>query len=133
MIPAMIDCEEGVRATKAGLFEVARQGRTLILIPQTDLSELDYQEIEAGARHILRLLGNSTIRHVVLDFHKTDYYGSTALGFFVKLLKRVRELGGRMALCGLSDHGREILKVTNLDSLWPICASREEALKTVQS
>jgi hypothetical protein len=37
-----------------------------------------------------------------------------------------------MAFCGVSDHEREILKVTNLDGLWPICSSREEALKAVQ-
>ena len=67
-----------------------------------------------------------------LDFHKTDYYGSTALGFFVKLWKRVREYIERMAFCGVSDHEREILKVTNLEGLWPICPLREEALKAVQ-
>jgi hypothetical protein len=37
-----------------------------------------------------------------------------------------------MAFCGVSDHEREILKVTKLDGLWPICDSREEALKAVQ-
>jgi hypothetical protein len=37
-----------------------------------------------------------------------------------------------MAFCGVSDHERDILKVTNLDGLWLICSSREEALKAVQ-
>jgi anti-anti-sigma factor len=118
--------------TATGAFEVEREGQTLIVTALADLRELDYQEIEAGARDILHLLGNSTIRHVVLDFSKTDYYGSTALGFFAKLWKRVRDCNGRMAFCGLSDHEREILKVTNLDGLWPICSSREEALTAVQ-
>jgi anti-anti-sigma factor len=96
------------------------------------LRETAYEEIETGARDILHLLENGSIQNVVLDFHQTDYYGSTALGFFVKLWKRVRDRGGRMAFCGVSDLERDILKVTKLDGLWPICSSREEALKAVQ-
>jgi anti-anti-sigma factor len=118
-------------ATVTGRFEVEREGQTLIITPREDLRELDFRAIEAGASDILRLLGSGTIKNVVLDFHKTDYYGSTALGFFVKLWKRIRECDGRMAFCGVSDHEREILRVTKLDALWPICPSREEALMTV--
>jgi anti-anti-sigma factor len=97
-----------------------------------DLRELNYLEIEAAAKDILLLLGKDSIRHVVLDFRNTDYYGSTALGFFIKLWKRVRECDGRMAFCSLSDHEREILKVTHLDGIWPICSSRAEAIRAVQ-
>lgn len=113
-------------------FEIERQGQTLLVTVLTNLRELDYPKIEAGANGILNLLGNGTIKNVVLDFHKTDFYGSTALGFFMKLWKRIRERGGRMAFCGVSEHEREILKVANLDGLWPICPSREEAIKAVQ-
>jgi anti-anti-sigma factor len=67
-----------------------------------------------------------------MDFHKTDYYGSTALAFFLKLWKRVRNRNGRMAFCNISDHEREILTVTQLDRLWPIYLSREEATKAVK-
>jgi anti-anti-sigma factor len=119
--------------TTTGTFEVDREGQTLIVTPRTDLRELDYLEIEAGARDVLHLLANGTIKNVVMDFSKTDYYGSTALGFFVKLWKRVRDRDGRMAFCSVSDHEREILQVTHLDGLWPICASREEAIQAVQS
>jgi hypothetical protein len=32
-----------------------------------------------------------------MDFHNADYYGSTPLGFFVKVMKRVRAGNGRFA------------------------------------
>jgi anti-anti-sigma factor len=118
--------------TANGAFEVEREGRTLVVTPRRDLRELDYPAIEAGAKDILHLLSNGTIRNVVLDFRRTDYYGSTALGFFVKLWKRVRERGGRMAFCGVSAHEREILRATNLEGLWPLCSSRQEAIQAVQ-
>jgi anti-anti-sigma factor len=58
---------------------------------------------------------------VVLDFSRTDFYGSTALASFVRLWKRASGHGGRMAFCCVSQHEREILAVTRLDSLWPVC------------
>ncbi len=114
------------------LFEFELQDDILVVVPQTDLHELDYQRIEAGAKGILDLLYSILIRHVVLDFHMTDTYGSTALGFFVKLLKRVRSRNGHMAFCNVSAHEKEILQITGLHHSWPICASRAEAMEAVR-
>ncbi len=113
------------------IFNVEQQGNTLIVIPLVDLREFDFSRVENGAREILERINGNPITNVVLDFHKTDYYGSTALGFFLKLWKRVRMLKGRMAFCNVSAHEKEILEITRFDQLWPICASRSEALKSV--
>jgi anti-sigma B factor antagonist len=120
-------------AKTAGLYEIERAGATVVLTPLTDLRELDYREIESGAKEVLALLGGAPpVKNVVLDFHKTDFYGSTALGFFVKLWKRVRAGGGNMAFCHLSAHELEVLRVTKLDKVWPVCATRAEALAAVE-
>jgi anti-anti-sigma factor len=117
--------------TADGIFEIEQKDDTIIVVPTVDLREIEYQRIEEGARKVLDLLNGISVKSVVLDFHKTDYYGSTALGFFVKLWKRVRSRNGRMAFCNVSDHEREILQITALDQLWPICSSRIEALEAV--
>jgi len=119
-------------ATEGGIFEIEQEDDTIIAVPVVDLRELEYQRIEEGARNILDLLNGTGIKNVVLDFHKTDYYGSTALGFFLKLWKRVRLRNGRMAFCNVSDHEREILQITNLDHVWLICSSRCAALEAVK-
>ena len=113
-------------AERTGLFEIESDGDTVIVTPSRDLREVDYDQIETGAREVLDLLRDNSARHVVMDFVRTDYYGSTALGFFVKLWKRVSGRGGKMAFCNLSDHEKEILETTRLASLWPICASRKD-------
>jgi anti-anti-sigma factor len=118
--------------TADGIFEIEQKDDTIIVVPTVDLREIEYQRIEEGARKVLDLLNGIGVKSVVLDFHKTDYYGSTALGFFVKLWKRVRSRNGRMAFCNVSDHEREILQITALDQLWPICSSRIEALDAVR-
>jgi len=115
-----------------GTFDIEQEHDTIIVVPAVDLQELDYQRIEEGARIVLDLLNSTDIKNVVLDFHKTDYYGSTALSFFVKLWKKVRVRNGRMAFCNVSEHEKEILHITKLDHLWPICPSRIEAIKAVK-
>jgi anti-sigma B factor antagonist len=120
-------------AKSSKAFDIEQKGKTLIVTALTDLREFDYQDVEAGADEIFRLLASGTIKNVVLDFHKTDYYGSTALGFFIKLWKRVRHHDGRLAFCCVSPHEKEILNVTRLDNLWPICATRDEAMKAVET
>ena len=110
---------------------IEQLGETMVLTPSKDLSELDFEQIERDAEHALRMLDGSRAKNVVVDFCHTDYYGSTALSFFVKVWKRVREVGGAMAFCNLSEHERAILGITGLDSLWAICDSREEALQFV--
>ena len=114
------------------IFEVEHTGDTIIVVPVVDLRELNFLQLEAGAKRILDLLTSTGTKNVVMDFRKTDYYGSTALGFFVKLLKRVRERNGRMAFCNVSEHEKEILQITKLNQLWPICSSRIEALTAVR-
>jgi stage II sporulation protein AA (anti-sigma F factor antagonist) len=114
--------------TATRMIEVELQGDTLVLTPQGDLRELDYQEIEAEGEELLRLAEDPAVKNVVVDFARTDYFGSTALGLFARLWKRVRARGGRMALCNVSAHESQIMAVTRLASFWPVLPSREEAL-----
>jgi anti-sigma B factor antagonist len=114
------------------ILEIEQHGEVVFVTPIADLRELDYQQIEAAAEQVLKLLEQNDARHVIMDFHKTDYYGSTALAFFVNVWKTVRRHGGHMAFCGVSQHERQILTLTRLDTLWSICDTREEALDAVQ-
>jgi anti-anti-sigma factor len=122
--------EETVMATVTTL-PIEQIGETVVLTPSKNLSELAFEQIERDAIHALQLLDGTRAKNVVLDFCHTDYFGSTALSFFVKLWMRVREVGGAMAFCNLSEHEREILGITRLDTLWTLCDSLEEALQSV--
>jgi anti-anti-sigma factor len=115
-----------------GFFKIEREEDTIVVVPTLDLRELEYQRIEEGAKTILELLDSTTIKNVVLDFHMTDYFGSTALGLFLKFWKRIIGKNGRMAFCNLSDHEKEILQVMKLDHFWPIYSSRSQALGAVR-
>jgi anti-anti-sigma factor len=127
--PAARSIEEEMSVTSK-IFEVQQSGENLIVTPLKDLSELDYEQIQLGARDLLELLSISPVKNVVMDFRNTDSFGSTALGFFVKLWKKIRQRNGYMAFCNLSENEKEILQVTKLDGLWPMCGTLDEALKS---
>jgi len=112
------------------LFMTERDGATLILTPLLNLSELEYAQ--SMTEKVIDLLADQTIKNLIIDFHKTDYFGSTALGFFIRLWKRIQERKGCMVLCSLSAHELEILQITKLDECWRIHKSRAEALKAIE-
>src|SRR5262245_21353867 len=91
-----------------GMFEVGFDGDTMIVTPVGNLGELAFREIEAGADEVLSLLKRTRARNVVVDLHRMDYSGSTALGFFIQLAKMVRSGKGRLAFCNTSEHEKEI-------------------------
>jgi anti-anti-sigma factor len=118
--------------TSVGIVDVEVEGDTMIITPVGNLSELAFREIESWVTEVLALFSRTQARNVIMDFTRTDYYGSTALGCLVRLREQVRNRGGRMALCNVSEHEREILRITGLHNVWPICSSREEALAVVR-
>jgi anti-anti-sigma factor len=128
------DEETNTMATTVRLLEVERQGSTLILTVRQNLRELEFDEIEAEREEMLRqLAADATLANVVADFAGTDYFGSTALGLFVRLWHEVRSRGGRLALCNLSGAEQEILAVAGFGGIWPVYASRQEAVAAVQT
>ncbi len=114
------------------LLRIEYEGDTLVLVPTRNMGEFEFQQIERESREMLAALHEGRARNVVIDCMETDFVGSTALGFFLKLWKRVCERGGRMALCNLSDHERDVLQATRLDTLWTLRDSRAEALAAVR-
>lgn len=107
-------------------------GDTLIVTPQTDLHTDDVEGMDAGADEVLRCLDELSIKNVILDFGRTDYFNSDALGVFVKLWKQVGQRNARLVFCNVSVNQAEILRVTRLDRLWSLSPCRETALRSLQ-
>ncbi|WP_306519807.1 STAS domain-containing protein [Gemmatimonas sp.] len=67
-------------------------------------------------------------RLVVVDFTVSGYIDSSGLGALVSLSRRLREAGGDLRLVGLNDDLRTLFELTRLDALFPLYATRAEAL-----
>src|SRR5687768_5981392 len=64
---------------------------------------------------------------VVLDLSRLAYAGSSVLGLLVNVRQKVKEAGGRLVLCGLSDRLMQIFRTCSLERLFVIRRSRDEA------
>jgi len=115
------------------LFDIEQLGEILMLMPSRNLSEFELSSFEQEVRCVAQQLDTRAIKNVVLDFSKTDYYGSTALSLFLVLWKQVRSRNGQMAFCHVSAHEKEVLELTRLDGLWPIYDTRQEAVQGIRS
>lgn len=115
------------------LFGTIVQGDTVILTPTKDLADCDYQRLRAEIEAVIDYAGNDSFKFLIIDFQHTDYFGSSALGFFFKLWKQTSALGIKMAFCRCTDAEIDILRKANLDGIWPISPTLENAFEDVRS
>jgi anti-sigma B factor antagonist len=68
-------------------------------------------------------------RRLVLDLGSLPFMNSSALGYLIKTRSMLLERGGQLALSRLQQAIRNILVVTNLESLFQLYDSSEAAVK----
>jgi anti-anti-sigma factor len=67
----------------------------------------------------------------VIDLTGLAYMGSSVLGLLVNIRERVRQAGGKLALCGLNARLQQVFRTCSLERLFVIRAARAEALDAV--
>jgi anti-sigma B factor antagonist len=65
---------------------------------------------------------------VVVNLAGVAFMDSTALGTLVRGMKRCRQHGGDLHLCGLQQPVRIVFELTRLDTVFKIFGSEEEAV-----
>ncbi len=70
-------------------------------------------------------------KRIVVDLSAATFIDSTTLGVLVGGVKRLRPTGGSLALVCTDQNITKIFEITGLDRVFPIHASRDEALAAV--
>jgi len=68
---------------------------------------------------------------LVIDFAQVVYISSIGLRVLLEVAKRVAVVKGRLVLCAMVSHVRQVFDLAGFASLIPICATHEEALTRV--
>ncbi|HEX6458571.1 MAG TPA: STAS domain-containing protein [Thermoleophilaceae bacterium] len=71
-------------------------------------------------------------KQVIVDLSKATFIDSTTLGVLVGGVKRLRPAGGTLALVCSDQNIVKIFEITGLDRVFPIHATRDEALSAVK-
>ena len=69
---------------------------------------------------------------LVVDLSQVTFFGSSFIETLFRLWSRLNRRQGKFALCGLSPYCQEVIEVTNLNTLWTISDTREEAITAVK-
>lgn len=67
-------------------------------------------------------------QRLVLDLETLPFINSAALGYLIKVQKSMKDLGGEVVLTRLRPAIRNILQMTQLDQLFPVFETNEEAV-----
>lgn len=112
--------------------KIAPQGAVAV-VELIDKKILDEASISQIAEQLFTLAAGSANPRLVLDFINVGHMSSSALGMLITLHKRVREKGGMLRLCNIKPSIYEVFKITRLNEVFSICASRAEAVQEAAS
>ena len=112
-------------------FTIERHGELTLISATPALETLEFGLEEQAADLIIQPLRHQDTPLVVFDLSEVNYFGSMFLALLLRCWKLAQARGGMMALAGVSEHARELLRLTSLDIVWPIYANRHEAMEAL--
>ena len=103
-----------------------RRGNGIILALS---GRLDATTAKAFEEKVVGTINAGTYR-LVIDLSHLDYISSAGLRVFVIAAKRLRGTDGKIVLCSMREHVREVFDLAGFSSLISIYGSRDEACRS---
>src|SRR5262245_44960182 len=113
-------------------FTIERRGDLTIITATKELERIEFGLEELVSELVLKPLRRQENPLIVFDLSGVDYFGSMFLALLIRCWKLALSQGGTMALAGVNDRTRELLRVTALDMVWPMYQSKREAIEALQ-
>lgn len=66
---------------------------------------------------------------IIVDCEKLTYISSAGLGVFMGFIEEVRDEGGDIKICGLSEKAKQPFEILGFESLYDFCPDVEAAKK----
>ncbi len=102
------------------------------VIEMTLPGSIDAVDFDKINENLLRLLDATEGNRWIIDLSSVDYLGSAMLGLMVNMRQQVKQKGGKLALCCLSDRLQQIFAACCMERLFTLCKSRPEGHKAVK-
>jgi stage II sporulation protein AA (anti-sigma F factor antagonist) len=99
-----------------------RRGAVLIVAPTGRVDSNTSAVLEAS------LLGHAQESRLLVDLSSVEYISSAGLRVFLILARKVKEGGGRLALCALGPSVRQVFDLAGFTALFAIEASLESGV-----
>jgi anti-sigma B factor antagonist len=106
-------------------FDVKEDNGTLIF--SLNEKRLD-ATIAADLKGEFLIICTSAIKELIIDLGLVDFCDSSGLSSLLFAERQMRENGGRVKLAGLTDNVASLIKISQLDRVFLIYATIEDAL-----
>lgn len=108
--------------------EIIMQNGVLLIVFSGDL---DLKSADRYREKIDEAIVRTNAQYLVFDLSEVDFIDSSGLGMMLGRYKRIKQKGGRVALCGIHQQLDRMIEVSGLRSLMPVYESREAAMEGV--
>lgn len=105
------------------------QGDTMVVTPQGDAAGFREADIAIELKTLLELVTDPRVANLVVDFGRSNYFGSVIIGAVHNLGVKVRSGGGKLGMCDVSEEMLETLRTLKLDTIWTHYDTVKLALK----
>ncbi|MFH0772534.1 MAG: STAS domain-containing protein [Candidatus Omnitrophota bacterium] len=109
----------------SSIFSVKKTGD--LTIAEFLKQEITMHEIEEVKKELSEIIENES-KDLLLSFKKLEFISSLVLAALVYVLKEVRKNNGKLKFCELKDKVKEVFAVTDLDKVFDIYPTENEAL-----
>jgi anti-sigma B factor antagonist len=98
-----------------------------------DRNILDEVNIQAISEEISGLIDTAGNPRILINFTNVDHLSSAALGALITINKKIREKSGQLRLANIDPQIYEIFVITQLNSLFNIHDTADEAIEQFAS
>lgn len=111
---------------------LTQDGITIIRLGE-QYDNLDEPALEAASLDILEAAKLADPPYIVFDMTETKFFGSAFLGILFRVWRRLTARKGKLSMCGATGPCAEVLEVTQVDRLWDLYETRDEAIASLKS
>ena len=116
------------QATSHESFNIERHGEIAVVTPSAKVEEMHETMIEQAARMVIQSLKADPPAGIVVDLSQVTYFGSVFVSFLLRCHSQARKHGSEIVLAGASEPARELLKLLDLETLWALYDTRQQAI-----
>ena len=109
-------------------FRIERHGEIALVIPSAKVEEMHETLIEQAAKMVVSSLREDPPAGIVIDLTKVSYVGSVFVSFLLRCHMLAKKHGSEIVLAGASEPARELLHLLDLETIWAIYKTRQEAI-----
>ena len=95
-----------------------------------DKKILDEQNIQLIGDDLFKLIDELGRRKLLLNFSNVDFMSSAALGKLIRLDQRMKAVGGKVIMCGISKDIMQVFVLTKLDKILKIVKDEQTGLSS---